>query len=335
MEKENKPVIGVIGSGSWATALIKILTENDCKVKWWVRKEQDVTHILKYRHNPDYLRAVEIHLDKVAPDSDITNIVKASDWILLVVPAAFAKEALEKLPKDAFKDKKVISAIKGMIPDENLLISDFVEKYYGVKPEDTAVIAGPCHAEEVAMEKQSYLTVASENYNFANELGDMLSSHFIKVHSVEDLYGVEYSAIIKNIIAIACGVAHGLNYGDNFQAVLVSNALQEIERFVNTISPKENRSISATAYLGDLLVTTYSQFSRNRTFGNMIGRGYSVKSAQLEMEMIAEGYYATKCIFDINKKLGLSLPIIEAVYHIVYNKISPLIEFKLLKDNLK
>ncbi len=333
MDKK-RPIIGVIGSGSWATALIKILTENNCVVKWWVRNEEDVAHILKYKHNPAYLRAVEIHLDKVEPSNDITKVVQASEWILLVVPAVFVKGALENLPKGIFKDKKIISAIKGMIPEENLLISDYVEKYYDVKPSDVAVIAGPCHAEEVAMEKQSYLTVASENKAFGTLLSDLLDCHFINVNIVEDLYGVEYSAVIKNIIAIACGIAHGLNYGDNFQAVLVSNALQEIEAFVNKIAPI-SRKISATAYLGDLLVTTYSQFSRNRTFGNMIGRGYSVRSAQLEMEMIAEGYYAIKCIFELNKSLGLQLPIIEAVYHIVYEKISPIIEFKLLQDNLK
>jgi glycerol-3-phosphate dehydrogenase (NAD(P)+) len=329
-----KPIIGVLGSGSWATALIKILTENDCKVKWWVRKEEDVAHILKHKHNPAYLRAVEIHLDKVTPENDLSKVIEASDWILLVVPAAFIKDALMALPPSIFKDKKVISAIKGMIPRENLLVSDFMEKHYHVKPNDTAVIAGPCHAEEVAMEKQSYLTVASENKAFGEEVGKMLNGDFIKVHVVEDLYGVEYSAVIKNIIAIACGIAHGLNYGDNFQAVLVSNALQEIEIFVNKIAPKK-RLISATAYLGDLLVTTYSQFSRNRTFGNMIGRGYSVKSAQLEMEMIAEGYYATKCIYELNKSLDLNLPVIEAVNHIIYDKISPIIEFRLLQDNLK
>ncbi|MBT30773.1 MAG: glycerol-3-phosphate dehydrogenase [Thalassobius sp.] len=332
--ENKKPVIGVLGSGSWATALIKILTSKDNKVNWWVRREDDVKHILSYKHNPAYLSAVEIHLNRVTPVSNIEDVIKNSDWLILVVPAAFVKDALKGVDPELFKGKKVISAIKGMIPDENLLISDFMEEYYGTPSTDTAVIAGPCHAEEVAMEKQSYLTIASENIEFAQALCEVLDCHFIKVHAIQDLYGVEYSAVIKNIIAIACGIAHGLNYGDNFQAVLVSNALQEIERFVEKINAME-RQLSASAYLGDLLVTTYSQFSRNRTFGNMIGRGYSVKTAQLEMEMIAEGYYAVKCIYEINKKLELDLPIINSVYNVLYDKISPFLEFRILQNHLK
>ncbi|MEM1137819.1 MAG: NAD(P)H-dependent glycerol-3-phosphate dehydrogenase [Bacteroidota bacterium] len=329
-----KPVIGVIGSGSWATALIKILTENNNQVNWWVRHEEEVKHILDYKHNPAYLSAVEIHLDKVKPSVDIGKVVRDSEWLLLVVPAAFIKDVLKSIAPELLKGKKIISAIKGMIPDENLLVTDFIHQHFGTDTIDLAVIAGPCHAEEVAMEKQSYLTVAAENLTFAWQICTLLSCHFINVHAVEDLYGVEYSAVIKNIIAIACGIAHGLNYGDNFQAVLVANALQEIALFVNEINPKE-RILSGSAYLGDLLVTTYSQFSRNRTFGNMVGRGYSVRSAQLEMEMIAEGYYAVKCIYEINIELGLDLPIINTVYHILYDRISPILEFRILQDNLK
>ncbi|MEN7549737.1 NAD(P)H-dependent glycerol-3-phosphate dehydrogenase [Rapidithrix thailandica] len=329
----NNSKVAVIGGGSWATAIVKILSENKVVTHWWLRNQKDIEHIRKFHHNPSYLSSVNIDADIIRPTEDLELAVRESDIIFLVVPSAFVAEVLLHLDTQILKGKIVVSAIKGMIPEENILVTDYIQKRFGVLEKDIAVIAGPCHAEEVAMEKQSYLSVASEARETAIRIEKMLQCRFINVHTIQDVVGVEYSAVIKNIIAIACGVAHGLNYGDNFQAVLVSNAMQEISRFVQAIYPKE-RDLNASAYLGDLLVTTYSQFSRNRTFGNMIGRGYSVKSAQMEMDMVAEGYYALKSIFEINKKYKVNIPIITAVYNVIYERITPIIEFKILQEKL-
>lgn len=323
----------MIGGGSWATALIKILCEQDVKVHWWLRNENDIQHIKKYRHNPRYLSSVVIPPEKVKVSNDLEKVLDSADIIFLCVPAAFISEVFADLKPKHFKDKKIVSAIKGMIPQRNILITDLVEQDYEVSHKRVAAIGGPCHAEEVALERQSYLTIASPDIEFANEVAAMLQCRFIKAKSIEDLYGLEYCAVLKNIIAIACGIARGLNYGDNFQAVLVSNAMIEIKRFLKSVY-KIKRQLSSSAYLGDLLVTAYSQFSRNRTFGNMIGRGYSVKAAQMEMNMVAEGYYAVKSIYEINKLHEVEMPITSAVYHILYDRISPIIEFQILENKL-
>ncbi|PWJ43972.1 NAD(P)H-dependent glycerol-3-phosphate dehydrogenase [Sediminitomix flava] len=326
--------IAVVGGGSWATALIKIFSEGDqVKLNWWLRNKKDINHIRRYHSNPRYLGAVKIEPEKVTPYEDLREAIKNADTVMLAVPAAFIIEALGDLTAEDFKGKKIISTIKGMIPKQNILVTQYMEDVFGIPHDAIAVIGGPCHAEEVAMEKQSYLTVASSCNEYAESLADAMKCRFIKTATVDDLYGVEYCAVMKNIIAVACGVAHGLNYGDNFQAVLVSNALQEIKCFLKRAYNIE-RDLASSAYLGDLLVTTYSQFSRNRTFGNMIGRGYSVKAAQLEMEMIAEGYYASKSIYEINKDLGAEMPITTAVFHIIYERISPYVEFNILKNKL-
>ena len=233
------------------------------------------------------------------------------------------------------RGKTIVSAIKGIIPGENLLISDYLEREYGVYPPDYCVIAGPCHSEEIAMEKQSFLTVACQEYDTAFQFSTTLNCRYVKTQLNTDVVGVEYAAIMKNVYAIACGIAKGLNYGDNFQAVLVSNAMQEMKRFLDAVKPLNSRDLNASAYLGDLVVTAYSQFSRNRTFGNMVGHGYSVKSAQMEMNMVAEGYYGTKCINEVNKKFVVDLPICKAVYNILYEKITPVTEFEILKNLLR
>ncbi len=299
-----------------------------------MRNENDVQHLVNYRHNPRYLSGVTMDLNYVKPTTDIADAVAVADWVILAVPAAFVQQALAPLHKNAFKDKVLISAIKGMIPNENILVSDYLERHYKVPNSHQLVVAGPCHAEEVALEKQSYLTIGSHDIATAEQFCELLRNRYVKANPLDDLDGIEYCAVIKNIIALACGIAHGLNYGDNFQAVLVSNAMLEIERFLHSILPM-HRDLSGSAYLGDLLVTAYSQFSRNRTFGSMIGRGYSVKSAQVEMNMVAEGYYAVESIYELNNHLKVDMPITTAVYHILYERISPAVEFEILKDKLR
>ena len=329
----NLPKITIVGGGSWATALIKILSENPVRIKWWMRRQADADHIRQFHHNPSYLTDVRISPRKVRIYLKITDAFRDTDFVILAVPAAFVTDALTGLEPRHVAGKTVVSAIKGMIPSTNQLVTDYLADQYGVSHEQLAVIAGPCHAEEVALEKQSYLTIASINTSAAQAVADMLACRFVKTSSLADINGVEYSAVMKNIIALACGITHGLGYGDNFQAVLVSNAMQEIKRFVDALDPRP-RDLSASAYLGDLLVTAYSPFSRNRTFGNWIGRGYTVQSAQAEMKMVAEGYYAVKSIWQINQRLGVPMPITEAVYRILYEAASPGAEMEIVKKRM-
>lgn len=323
-----------MGGGSWATALVKILSEGNNHIRWWLRSPRDADHIKKFHHNPSYLSDVQINPRKVRVCTKIKDALSVSDHIILAVPAAFIRDALQGIKPSQIAGKSIISAIKGMIPDKNQLITDWAEQEFNVPVGRIAVIAGPCHAEEVALEKQSYLTLASQNLEFASEVAQLLNGRFVQTSPLDDIYGIEYCAVMKNIIALACGMTHGLGYGDNFQAVLVSNAMQEIRRFVDTVYPMQ-RDLSASAYLGDLLVTAYSPFSRNRTFGHLIGRGYSVQSAQMEMNMIAEGYYAVKSIHEINQQYGVPMPIIEMVYTVLYEKTSPVSATNALKAVLK
>jgi glycerol-3-phosphate dehydrogenase (NAD(P)+) len=273
LKKKIPTQIAVIGGGSWATALVKILSENHVKIKWWIRRKADVDFIRKYNHNPSYLTDVAINPRKVKTYNKMSEALNGVEYIILAIPAAFIPATLKDLNKKHFEGKKVVSAIKGMIPEENLLVTDWLTREFNLPIGQTCVIAGPCHAEEVALEKQSYLTIASPNIEVAQSFANLLNCRFLQANAITDLYGVEYCAVIKNIIAIACGITRGLGFGDNFQAVLVSNAMQEIKIFLDEIYPKENRDLNNSGYLGDLLVTAYSQFSRNRTFGNMIGKG--------------------------------------------------------------
>lgn len=327
--------IAVLGGGSWATAIVKILSDNitEKEIFWWMRNTSAIEHIHKYNHNPSYLSSVRIELPENHVSDDLRATVGKADFVLLSVPAAFLKQALNGLTAEDLKGKKIISAIKGIVPDDNLIIGEFLHSKYNVPLNDILVISGPCHAEEVALEKLSYLTIASPDLEVASCFASMLNTRYIKTNVSDDIYGTEYAAVLKNIYAIASGICHGVGYGDNFQAVLISNALREIKRFVDAVHPI-NRDINESAYLGDLLVTAYSQFSRNRTFGNMVGKGYTVTSAQLEMNMIAEGYYAVKCLHHINKTYKVNMPICRAVYAILYEKHSPHIEMKLLSEQL-
>jgi len=325
----------MIGGGSWATAIIKMLSDNTQpkEIFWWMRNTEAISHLQNYKHNPNYLSSVEIRIPSENISNDLGRIIETADYIVLNVPAAFLKETLIGITADQLKGKKFVSAIKGVVPDENLIIGEFLHQKYNIPLSDIVVITGPCHAEEVALEKLSYLTLASVDVKMAAALSEILRTRYIKTNISDDIFGTEYAAVLKNIYAVASGICHGVGYGDNFQAVLISNAIREIKRFVDAVHPI-NRDIMESAYLGDLLVTAYSQFSRNRTFGNMIGKGYTVKSAQLEMNMIAEGYFAVKCIYYVNKKYKVDMPICRAVYKILYEKKSPNAEMALLTEQL-
>jgi glycerol-3-phosphate dehydrogenase (NAD(P)+) len=331
----HKNKILIVGGGSWATANIKMLTDNpiEKEIFWWMRNAQAVEHIQKFRHNPNYLSSVEISVKPQNISTDLKALIGQVDTVLLKVPAAFLKQALEGITAEDFAGKKVISAIKGIVPDENLIIGEFLNQRYNVPFSHFMVISGPCHAEEVALEKLSYLTIASRDTALADEFAAMLSTRYINTIVSDDIYGTEYAAVLKNVYAIASGICHGVGYGDNFQSVLISNAIRELERFVDIVHPID-RDIKESAYLGDLLVTAYSQFSRNRTFGNMIGKGYTVTSAQLEMNMIAEGYYAVNCLHQVNKQYKVYMPICSAVYAILYEKRNPAAEMKHLAEQL-
>ena len=330
---EKKPTVAVIGGGSWATALVKMLSNHQTKIHWWIRNTETVDYIKKFHHNPSYLSSVELQNDKLNLSSDLKTVIASADIIIMAVPSAFLKEAMSSLKADDLKNKIIFSAIKGIVPEHNLIVGEYFNKEFNVPIDNIGVITGPCHAEEVAMEKLSYLTIASQNVENAKYVASQLNCRYIKTNVSDDIYGTEFSSVLKNVFAIASGICHGLNYGDNFQAVLISNAIGEISRFVNKVHPID-RDIKDSAYLGDLLVTAYSQFSRNRTFGTMIGKGYSVKYAQFEMSMVAEGYYGVKCVYEINKNFGVEMPITHAVYRILYEKMSPAIEIKLLCEKL-
>lgn len=322
--------VAVIGGGSWATALIKILTENNVKVKWWMRDADAVAHIRKFHHNLHYLSSVELHPSKVKPYTHLKEALKGVEWVILAVPSAFVEEALKDADPAWFSGKKIISGVKGIIPSTSQLVTDWLSERFGILPENIGAIAGPCHAEEIALEKYSYITIASSGTETAESFSRLLACRFVKTSFLTDIHGVEYAAVMKNIVAMSCGIAHGAGAGDNFQAVMVSNAIIEIERFLDTVSPLQ-RNVNVSAYLGDLLVTCYSQFSRNRTFGNMIGRGYSVKAAQVELKMIAEGYYATQCIQRINEVYRVNLPIVKFAWDVLYKNEKPLKAFEELK----
>lgn len=332
----SKEKIGMVGSGSWATAMIKILGDNTTQkdILWWIRKDADLQYIKSYRHNPSYLSAVEVRVEAENLYLDAKSVVHKSDIVVLNTPSAYLKDALKDVQPSDFKDKIVVSAIKGIIPDENLIVGEYLTRKYNISLENIVVVGGPCHAEEVSAEKLSYLTLASKDQGNAERVADYFRNRYINSIISADTFGVEYGAVLKNIYALAGGVCHGLGFGDNFLAVLISNAIREMEVCLTAIDPEADREINASAYLGDLLVTAYSQFSRNRTFGHMIGKGYTVQSAQLEMNMVAEGYYASACIQNIIHRYHLEMPICNMVYQILYRKQDAATEVKKLVSKL-
>ena len=325
--------IAIMGGGSWATAIAKMVLVQEETINWYMRRDDRIADFKRLGHNPAYLTGVKFDVKRINFSSNINEIVRQSDTLIFVTPSPYLKSHLKKL-KTRIRDKFIITAIKGIVPDDNLIVSEYFTSEYGVPRENIAVLAGPCHAEEVALERLSYLTVACPDTDKACIVARKLGNSYIKTSVSNDVVGIEYSSVLKNVYAIAAGICSGLKYGDNFQAVLVSNAIQEMYRFLQTVHPLD-RNVEESAYLGDLLVTCYSNFSRNRTFGTMIGKGYSVKSAQIEMEMIAEGYYGTKCMKEINRHYHVNMPIADAVYNILYERISPNIEIKLLTDSFR
>ncbi|MBF1416247.1 NAD(P)H-dependent glycerol-3-phosphate dehydrogenase [Prevotella histicola] len=325
--------IAIIGSGSWATAIAKIVIEHTHDIGWYFRKEDKIEEFKRKGHNPAYLTSVHFNLNEIFFSSDINEIVEEYDTLVFVTPSPYLKDLLKKLKK-GLHSKLIVTAIKGIVPDEDLVCSEYFHKAYNVPYENLAVIGGPSHAEEVAMERLTYLTIGCSDVNKARSFSEKLASNYVKTKTSQDVIGIEYASVLKNVYAIAAGMCYGLKYGDNFQAVLMSNAMQEMNRFLNTINPIE-RAIIDSVYLGDQLVTGYSKFSRNHTFGAMIGKGYSVKAAQIEMEMVAEGYFGTKCMKEINRRLHVNMPILDAVYNILYERINPQTEIKLLTDSFR
>lgn len=328
-----QPKVAIIGSGSWATALAKIVLHNVSRINWYIRSAETIEYFRKFHHNPKYISDIEFDVSRIDFCDSLDKAIDGSEILVLAIPAPFLRESMSALNVN-LDERNIISGIKGIVPEDNLTVAEFFNKHYHIPFKNISIISGPCHAEEIALERLSYLTLASGTREKSAELAPLFRCHFVKVKPSQDIYGTEYAAVLKNIVSIAAGICHGLGYGDNFQAVLISNAMQEIKRFLAK-TYKSKRKLLSSPYLGDVLVTAYSQFSRNRTFGMMIGKGYSVKSAQLEMNMIAEGYYAVQCIHELNKNFGVDMPITDAVYHILYDRISPMLEIKLLTEKLK
>ena len=325
--------IAIIGGGSWATAIAKIVVQHTHHIGWYMRREDQIEDFKRLTHNPSYLTSVHFDIKEIEFNSDLNKIIDAYDTLVFVVPSPYLKNHLRKL-KVRLKDKFIVTAIKGIVPDENLICTEYFHQVFDVPHDNLACIGGPSHAEEVALERLSYLTVGCSDMEKAQAFAEVLNSQFIKTKTSTDVIGIEYSSVLKNVYAIAAGICSGLKFGDNFQAVLMANAVQEMARFLQSVHPVE-RNVYDSVYLGDLLVTGYSNFSRNRVFGSMIGKGYSVKSAQMEMEMIAEGYFGTKCMKEINRHCHVNMPILDAVYNILYERISPQIEIKLLTDSFR
>ena len=330
-----EPKYAVFGSGSWATAIVKMLCENLQTVHWYVRRPQTAQHIIEEKHNPSYLSSVEFDIKQLIISTDINHVAAEADVLIFAIPSAFIHTQIELVTVD-MSAKIIVSAVKGIFPESGLLAGEYFYKIKKVPQDQVAVIGGPCHAEEVALERLSYLTIACKSRTNAEEISSKLSSHYIHTNIHDDVIGVEYAAMLKNIYAIAAGISHGLGYGDNFQSVLMSNAIREMKSYIKKVY-RMKRKINETVYLGDLLVTGYSTFSRNRMFGNMIGKGYTVKSAQIEMSMVAEGYYATKSAFETNnnKSTPASTPIINAVYNILHKNQNPKQAFKTLANKLE
>ncbi|HEU0124829.1 NAD(P)H-dependent glycerol-3-phosphate dehydrogenase [Flavobacterium sp.] len=322
----------VIGGGSWATAIAKMLCVNLSEIAWYMRNESAIEHIQKYKHNPNYLSSVEFDINKLKLTSNINEAIEYADYIIFAIPSAFLDAELQNMTV-SLSNKIIFSAIKGIVPETSLIVGEHFHIQYDIPYYNIGVITGPCHAEEVALERLSYLTIACGDPDKAKTVAKSLSGNYIKAKISDDIIGTEYAAMLKNIYSIAAGIAHGLGYGDNFQSVLMSNAIREMKKFIRKVH-KMKRNINDSAYLGDLLVTGYSVFSRNRMFGNMIGKGYTVKSAMMEMSMVAEGYYATKSAYKLNQGYGAKTPIIDAVYAVLYEGKDAKSVFRKLTESL-
>lgn len=329
---QKQPKVAVIGGGSWATAIAKMLCVNLDEIAWYMRNGSAIDHLKAYKHNPNYLSSVEFDITKLRLTQDINEAVAYADYVIFAIPSAFLSRELEKLTV-SLEDKIIFSAIKGIVPETFLIVGEHFHTTYGIPYHNIGVITGPCHAEEVALERLSYLTIACGDTKKARVMAKLLAGNYIKTKTSDDIIGTEYAAMLKNIYAIAAGIAHGLGYGDNFQSVIMSNAIREMKKFIKKVH-RMKRNINNSAYLGDLLVTGYSVFSRNRMFGNMIGKGYTVKSAMMEMSMVAEGYYAVKSAYKLNQDYKAKTPIIDAVYAVLYEGKDAKSTFKKLTEQL-
>ena len=325
--------IAIMGGGSWATALAKIVLSTQERINWYMRRDDQIQDFLQTGHNPSYLSAVEFDINRINFYSDINRTIEESDTLIFATPSPFLKQHLKKVTT-SLEDKFIVSAIKGIVPDENMLVADYFSEYYHVPINHIAVIGGPCHAEEIALERLSYITLACPDIDYAYQLSPVFKNQYLRNYCCKDVTGIEYASVLKNVYAIVAGICHGMKYGDNFLAVFICNAIEEMRNFLYAVHGLE-RDITDSVYLGDLLVTAYSRFSRNRTFGTMIGKGYSVKTAQLEMEMIAEGYYGPKCIHEINEKYQVNMPILDALYAILYERKSPMVVIRQLTQTFK
>ena len=325
--------IAILGGGSWATAIAKFVLEKTDEIWWFMPREDRIKDFIRLSHNPAYLTQVHFDVDRIHFSWDINEVVEACQTLIFVTPSPYLKGTLSKL-KVRLRDKFVLTAIKGIVSDMNLVCSEFFHQMYNVPEDNLGVVSGPSHAEEVALNRLTYLTVGCSDQEKAQAFADLISSSYIKTKTSTDVIGIEYASVLKNVYAIAAGICNGLNYGDNFQAVLMTNAAQEMFHFLQAANPIP-RSITDSVYMGDMLVTGYSNFSRNRMFGKMIGKGYSIKNAQIEMEMIAEGYFGTKCLKEINRHMHVNMPILDAVYNILYERIAPSVEIKLLTDSFR
>jgi len=326
--------ISVIGSGSWATALVKIFTENKCKVNWYVRRSHVAKQINESGRNPNYISYLTLDVDYLEASSNLEEIVRSSDYVLFALPSAFVADLVGKLDPEIFKSKKILVSIKGMVSKTNQTPLAFILDQLRLNPEDAIVLGGPCHAEEIAQSRKTYMTIAGKDSQLIKEVLPSFQSTYIQLQRSGDIWGIEYAAIYKNVVGVACGIAKGLNYGDNFQAVLVANAIEELTKLLDLLIAPE-QTLNSSSYLGDLLVTGYSNLSRNRTFGELIGRGYNTPDAERAMSMVAEGYYAVKGLYPHIEKDINDFPILSTVYRIIYNNISPFTEFKLLEKKLR
>jgi glycerol-3-phosphate dehydrogenase (NAD(P)+) len=339
--------LGIIGSGSWATALAKLVTDNNIPISWWVRNDGIVNHLLQRHHNPQYLSSVYFNTSLLSLSTDVSKVVADADCIVLAVPSAYVVNTLEPLQKNALEGKKVVSAVKGILPESNLLVNDFLKQEYGLSLNDYFTVMGPCHAEEVAAEKLSYLTFSGIDQQATQQIANCFTTPYLNTVLNNDVYGVQFAAVLKNIYALGAGIAHGLEYGDNFLSVLIANSADEMAGFLRAVgirhievgihesedpvTHRKNANYAASVYLGDLLVTCYSLYSRNRTFGNMVGKGYSVRAAQLEMNMVAEGHNASRCIYLVNKEIKAEMPIAETIYRILWENVKPSLGFNLIE----
>jgi len=323
--------ICILGGGTWGTALAKMVLMNQKHINWFIRRDDQIEGFYKLGHNPSYLTNVKFNLAQITFYSNLERAIKDSDTVIIAIPSPYVKQYFRRIWNNTFRGKFMVSALKGIIPNDNMVMSEYLADNFKIPTENIGVLSGPCHAEEVALERLSFLTAASKDIEKANLLSESISSRILKTRTSNDVVGIELAAVLKNIYAIASGICQGLLYGDNFQAVLMSNCAKEMSLFLNTVVPIE-RNITDQHYLGDMLVTSYSQFSRNRTLGTMIGKGYSVKTAQLEMEMIAEGYYGAKCIHEMNNRFKVNIPIVETVYKILYERLEPKSAIKNLID---